>query len=267
MASSNENSRNIIARVQKLISLAHGGTTEAEAAEAMKMVHALLAKHNLSYSDISEEPHNPNEDRLIDSECIDGMNDPWRRSVWHATSKLYFCEYYFSSVYGWRSGVQKKTGIRHNLVGKPHNILVTKLMVQYFVDTIRRLAREHTPEESNWNRNTFKNSFKVSCSRRLTERIGNRRFESKNQTAAKSGNTMLPALRTLYTTELEENQKQIRREGIKLVTKSNQCRVTNILGGEAGRKAADGIGLDSQVTHGSGATAVASKTNQLELPV
>jgi hypothetical protein len=161
----------------------------------------------------------------------------------------------------------EKTGIRHNLVGKPHNILVTKLMVQYFVDTIRLLAREHMREEPNWNRKAFENSFKVSCSRRLTERIRIRRYEAENQTAAKSCNTMLPALRNLYTTELEENQKQIRREGIELVSKPNQCRVTNILGGEAGRKAADRIGLDSQITHYSGVIAVASKTNQLELPV
>ena len=265
MRISNDRTNKVIVRIRKLLSLANGGATEFEAEQAMKKAHKLLAEHNISLPDISNVRDDDQEGRIVDSNERDGINDPWRRSVWHATAGLNFCQYFYSSIYdhdGERSG---RIGIRHNLVGKPHNILVTKLMVHYFISTIRRLAREDVLNAPAWQKNPFENSFKVACSRRLVERIWERKYQSEsNIEFVCSGNT-LPALRSHYVMEEEANRSIIEKRGYKLKTSARRCRVTNVLGGEAGRKAADGIGLDTQIGHRGCSTHKRNIEGQLQL--
>lgn len=267
MCRSAESLNKIIVRIRKLMYLANGGATEAEAEQAMRMAHALLAEHNLSLTEIMKEASDTLGDRVIDSEYVDGVNDPWRRSIWHATADLYFCSYFYSPKYEWRRGKQQRVRIRHNLVGKPHNILVTKLMVQYLVNTVRRLARESARNVPPCEHGSFENSFKVACAKRLVERIWDRRYQSEEHPTTAPCGTTLPALRSLYATEMEANQVMIEHKGIGLESKRSRCRVTNVLGADAGRKAAEDIGLDTQVGHHLRTPISNTGCHQLELPI
>src|SRR4051794_30275940 len=51
-----DNMDSIVSRINKLLALGERGGTEAEATAAMRKVHELLAKHNLSLDDVKDSP-------------------------------------------------------------------------------------------------------------------------------------------------------------------------------------------------------------------
>ncbi len=267
MTYTNDTQGKIITRIRKLMSLANGGASEAEAEQAMKKAHALLAEHNLSIFDVSKEEPANLEDRVIDSNDVDGINDPWRRSIWHATAALHFCKYFYSPEHEMRRGVRKCVRIRHNLVGRPHNVLVTKLMVEYLINTVRRLAGEHTCDVPASARARFAHSFRVACTERLVDRIWERHRRSQFGPTAAHAGTTLPALRSIYASETDANQALLEHRRINLTTKGRRCRTTDVIGAEAGRAAADEIGLDNQVTHCRRIRTDESSDYQMELPI
>jgi len=249
----------VIDRIRKLVALAQGGASESEAEQAMARVHGLLAEHNLRLPDVlaGAPPGAPPEapaDRVL--ETVEAADHPWERPIWSATAALYFCAYFYEGRPGRTAtgAAPRAARVRHNLVGKPHNILVARLMTDYFLKTIRRLARQeacHLPPSA---RRSFAHSFQVACARRLAHRIWLRKCASEIDSISldpRDGASRLPALRPLYNLEDEANRALLAALGIRLVPGSGPgTRITDILGEVAGKAAADGIGLDPQLPDG-----------------
>jgi hypothetical protein len=239
----------------------------------MRRVHGLLARHNLSLQDVlASTPHLEGTDRV--HETVVASHNPWERSVWYATASLYFCVYFFEKSTEHRGQRVRIVGVRHSLVGQPHNVLVSRLMTDYFLKTIRRLGRNEARSLPSSERNSFSHSFRVACAARLAERIRDRERSSKAGSDWQEGQTgasHLPALRPLYQLEEDANRELLANKGIELVaSRRGGPRTTDIYGEYAGRQAADGIGLDPQL--GAGRTSQRSSrlsdgTGQIDLPL
>jgi hypothetical protein len=263
----------IIDRIRKLAALAEGGGTEAEAEQAMKRVHGLLARHNLRLEDVLETIHRT-ESKDREHETVEAANNPWERPVWNTTASLYFCEYFFERSFQRAGGGYRAVRVIHNLVGRPHNILVARLMTDYFLKTIRRLARREARCVPKSARNSFAHSFKVACAARLADRIWDRKHQTRMRPTHlddRDGASFLPALRPLYQVEEEANRELLASLGIRL-THSGRARprITDVLGEHAGKRAADGIGLDPQLPAGHPARSsrrLRGRGGQMNLPL
>jgi len=241
----------VIDRIRKLVALAQGGASESEAEQAMARVHGLLAEHNLRLPEVLEDerpgrPPDAPRDRVL--ETVDAADHPWERPIWSATAALYFCACFYDRPRG------RASCVGYSLVGKPHNILVSRLMTDYFLKTIRRLARQEARELPAPARRSFVHSFQVACARRLAWRIWQRKYASEIDSIPldpRDGASRLPALRPLYSLEEEANQALLAALGIRLGPGAGPgTRITDILGEVAGKAAADGIGLDPQLPDG-----------------
>jgi hypothetical protein len=240
----------VIDRIQKLIALAQGGGTEAEAEQAMKLVHALLAQHNLSLEKVlASRVGEKRTDRVI--ETVEATNNPWERPIWHATASLYFCEFYYARCLNWSGRKRSTARINYSLVGKPHNILVARLMTDYFLKTIRRLARTEARGAPKTTGRSFAHSFRVACAKRLSERIWERKRETQEHPTPldpANRNSLLPVLTSFYGAEEEANRELLAECGIRLVhSERGRTHITDILGEYAGKRAAETIGLDTQL--------------------
>jgi len=261
----------VIDRIRKFVALAQGGATESEAEQAMARVHGLLAEHNLRLPEVLEDerlgrPPDAPRDRVL--ETVDAADHPWERPIWSATAALYFCAYFYDRPRG------RASRVGYSLVGKPHNILVARLMTDYFLKTVRRLARQEARELPAPARRSFAHSFHVACAKRLAHRIWLRKHASEIDSIPlnpSNGISRLPALRPLYNLEEEANRALLAALGIRLSPGAGPgTRITDILGEVAGKAAADGIGLDPQISGGraaGGHDPGAPSDSQLDLPL
>lgn len=231
----------LIGRIRKLLSLARGGGTEDEAAEAMRKAHGLLAEHNLSEAELREPPES--DDRVIDDTSVDGCRDLWPVYVWHASARLHFCRYFYTEQFDGRRSI----GLRHTVIGRRHNVVVSKLMSEYLVDTVDRLATEEGATIRPSERSRFRCSFRLGCAERLAERLEDRRAESHAEPTAAPNGTTLPALASVYDAEARENERLLQSRGISLGA-GRSARHVHAGGRDAGRHAAERIGLDPQIT-------------------
>jgi hypothetical protein len=249
----------ILRRIRKLLALSKGGTTEEEAAQAARRAHELLAEHNLAMSDVEQGVDGG--DRVLDDATVDGAREIWPAQLWHATAALHFCGYFYREV----REQGRLIGLRHVVVGRRHNVEVTKLTALYLVAAVARLADEAARGVPGDERRRFRASFRCACGRRLTERV--RALRGSPASAPGSGpTTTLPALLSLYQYEEDANDAFLRRHGVRLVHPGRHDRLTHAGGADAGRRAADGISLHRQLgASGSGAAAPARGTTQLDM--
>jgi hypothetical protein len=261
----------VIDRIQKLVALARGGGTEAEAEQAMKLVHALLAQHNLSLEKVLASRVGENRtDRVI--ETVEAANNPWERPIWHATASLYFCEFYFARCFDWSGRKLSTARINYSLVGKPHNILVARLMTDYFLTTIRRLARTEARGAPKISRRSFAHSFRVACAKRLSERIWERKRETQEHPTPldpANRDSLLPVLTSFYGAEEEANRELLAERGIHLVHSARgRTHITDVLGEYAGKRAAETIGVDAQLASGNATNGGGRRIDdQMSLPL
>lgn len=254
----------IIRRIRKLLALARGGATEEEAAQATRRAHELLVEHNLDLAEV--DAAKDWGDRVLDRSTVDGSREMWPVYVWNATAWLHFCRYFYTP----ETDGGRRIGLRHNVIGRRHNVEVTKLTAQYLVATVVRLADEAGRAVARHERRSFRDSFRRACGRRLTQRVFAMRHDSTSAapTAERSGN--LPALISLYEAETLANNALLARHGIELGGGGATFdRLTHAGGAEAGRLAAETIGLHCQVGARAPADHTAcdsqSRTEQIEL--
>lgn len=119
----------VLARVKKMIALGtDSGATEGERENAMRMAHNVLAKYNLTMSDLPEEQEEARERNVI-TVCA----DKWFRVLAMQVSKLCFCNYCFS-----RTSVSGKD--QHHFIGRQSNVATATYMAEYLLKGIRREA-------------------------------------------------------------------------------------------------------------------------------
>lgn len=228
----------VMERIRKLLALAKS-SNEHEAARAADIAQAMLAEYNL------------NEEAVVGTATVDIVVDgdlttdpyPWRRPLASQVAKLYFCKYFYTT----HKNV-KPVYDQHSFVGQRHNIVVAKLMFEYLIAAIDRLAREGARGLPEKQRSPYRVSFRTACAGRLCHRIADRIEAAKEggQIKTESGTT-LPALLDLYEQADKAVSQFISDEIGELTTKTQKLAKLDeqaLLDGDA---AGESISLDRQV--------------------
>lgn len=183
----------IIDKIRKLLALANGeGAAEQERESALRMAHALLAKHNLSMSDTEQKQECRNESTL--EYCFHA----WARGVAMDIAKLYFCEYFVS--------LRAK---QHYFVGLESNVITSQEMFKFVASSIMKEARKATKaaHESGSFERSFCKGAAVAVRARCCD-IRKSAQEPSADTTASTGTSLV--LASLYKREHDANVALIR---------------------------------------------------------
>lgn len=150
--------KSIIERVRKLLALADSdrNSHEHERKVAMQAAMDLLAKHNLSLTQVDDATFNLE----LDEVTANFKTDPWIRTILSAACKLFYTDYYFKGTRNWQGRLERFPVF----VGTPENIAVTIEMAGWFIQSVR--------QESNFlYTDAFeRRSFRLGAARRIYAR-------------------------------------------------------------------------------------------------
>ena len=234
----------IIDKIQKLLALSKS-PNEHEAALAAEKAQELLATYNIAVSEVEAGEAKTS----VIQDVIKTKRSAWQRVVRVSASRMYFCEYYFST-YIVEAPQRKRGFVKYDLhfyVGEPHNIAVAKMMSEYLIDTVWRLARAGARAHPRLERNRYRKAFTNACSRRLQARIFERIQESSRTGITTHEGRNLPALLGLYDQAKGRNVAFIEDNVGKLKSTRSRMRDSHYTGRSDGRDAANTISLDTQV--------------------
>lgn len=131
----------ILDKISKLLKLAESPNIE-EASSAMEKAHQLLKEHNLQISDIKEKS---NLSEVVYGESGRIMN--WKKILLNEICSFNYCTVLLSNRHKVKCFV---------IYGREENIVASKVMYEYLVSAIDRIAYESRRKE--WlNVNDFKN--------------------------------------------------------------------------------------------------------------
>src|SRR5262245_1937067 len=121
--------------IRKLLALAGNNPSEVEAARAMERAFTLMAEHNLTM--VQVDILGTGDKRVEDRHRSEGEHRTWARTIWGAVAELNFCFHCYMPP-----SRNITTTDEHTLVGTRANIAATKVMAEYLIATVDRLARE-----------------------------------------------------------------------------------------------------------------------------
>lgn len=186
----------VLERIRKMLALAdtESGATEGERDNALRMIHATLAKYNLSLAEAELEGMS-GESRVKSEDNTISPNN-WARTVAAAIADLYFCEYFYTN---WHNGK-----ITHYFIGREGNTITTRETAAYVVRSIQKEARRKKREAGvtgPWER-----SFCNGAAHRIYLRCAElRRAAEKPQLEKASTGTAL-VLASVYASEEVANK-------------------------------------------------------------
>jgi hypothetical protein len=153
-------SKSIIEKIQKLLALGGDNPNENEATSATRMAMELLAKYNLSMTEVQD----------VDTEEIShedykpfGKSFPtWKSMLFDAICETNFCKLV----------IRPGTG-NYIIIGKDTNRATSKMMFIYFCNVVDFETKEYL-KSNYFNRSegkTFGNSFRLGMCKRLVTRL------------------------------------------------------------------------------------------------
>lgn len=244
--------QNIVDKIRKVLALSNS-PNENEAAAAAEKVQTMLAEYNLSLSDIKDEDDSADESIVIDSGDVTTAL-PWRRPLALAVAKMYFCDYFYTTVPYTKTNdgagnvkYSKQASDIHNFVGAVHNVAVARVMFMYLNETIDRLAKEGALKVPPKERSPYRTTFRGTCAQRVCYRIAQRMEAGKRGEIKTETGSNLPALLDLYQSWNNRNTAHIKEAVGELITKKSTMAVLHDTAVVDGYKAGDRIGLDQQV--------------------
>lgn len=222
----------VIERIKKMMALANcSGATEGERDNALRMTYNLLAKHNLSMSQVDAHNAVPEEQR--ESQSAKFVVYPWARNIASLIGSLFFCNYYYMRG---PNGKQAE----HTFIGKASNCATAQYMSEFVVKSVcREAARMYgsaiTPEAR---------CFAIGVVRKLQERI--REIQDSNNKESEPGTAL--ALIDLAKAEKQANELWLKEQGIALKTSANRQKgVTSSDAYHAGKDFGARVSLSPQV--------------------
>jgi len=234
----------IIDKIQKLLALSKS-PNEHEAALAADKAQELLATYNIDVSEVEAEEAKTS----VIKDAVKTKRKAWQRVVRAAAAKMYFCEYYYSTYDV--EAPQRKRGFAtydlHFYVGEPHSIAVAKMMSEYLIATVWRLARDGSRAYPKRERRRYRNSFVIACTYRLRARILERIRESSQTGVTTHEGRNLPALASLYDQTRHRNQAFIEKHVGKLGAGRGRMSGSHDAGKLDGHEAGGTISLDKQI--------------------
>jgi hypothetical protein len=221
----------IIQKMKKLMAMAEGNANENEAMTAARQLQILLAKHNISMSELDT----PDEEKeQIESSSESHKCRPWKRVVALSIARLYFCEMYFT-----RMGNGKSS---YFFVGTETNRNFAMQIFSMVVKSIEKDSRKQSKEIYGKEDSSFVNSFWSGAMHRISERCAEMIEEAKRGEIVDDNGANLPALVSVY----EENNKRVSDFLSKTTFKSasSNTRATNSVGISRGKAAGDRVQLN-----------------------
>jgi len=162
--------KSIIAKIQKLLALGGNNPSENEATNATRMAMELLAKYNLSMSEVE---NSDTEDVSHEEYKPGGKSFPtWKTILLNAICKAHFCSVIL------RPG----TG-NYIIIGKETNRQTSKMMFTYLCNVVDFETKEYL-KDKNYDRSFGKtqgNAFRVGMSKRLESRLREKQQEITKQ--------------------------------------------------------------------------------------
>lgn len=229
----------LIQKIQKLLRLAnHAATNENEAAMAMAAAHGLLAEYNLTMASVEEKDQTKTGHGY--TEAVNKNDAQWVGVVWNGAAKLNFCQ----AIHENRNGAHN-----YMIVGTELNCLATKLMGEYLLEVVKRLAKEAFFVDADVSAAMQRHKFKQGCARRLYTRLMDlKKLRSEKPSTTVEGRN-LPALMDSYTKAAQDIAAHLTSIDMELVTRKSSVKMTQAF--MAGQAAAKTVGLEPQVAgHG-----------------
>lgn len=223
----------VLSRIRKMLALANdAAASEGERDNALRMIQATLARHNLSMADAEGTPE---EERIELKEDAKAHN--WQRQLAYHVAKLYFCQYFYS----YRNSTQTTT---HHYIGKESNAITAKEMVDYLCKSIKREASK-TAKQFGETSQRFHRSFAKGATLKIQDRC--RELIEQRETAQPAGETgTAMVLASLYKRELEANEAFVKDKGHKLET-GRGGNNSDAIGHALGQRYGSTVGLNNQV--------------------
>lgn len=219
----------VLERVKKMIALGNdAAATEAERETALRMAYNLLAKYNLSLSDLPEDQSNEARER----QDVVISADRWARSLAQAVAKLFFCRYFYS-----QTGTSGKD--KHCFVGRQSNVITARYMSEFLIKSVKREATSRYKSPTTPQGRSFCVGTVDSIRKRVEVMI-------KSDTESTPGTALV--LVSLHERESTANQKWLDSEGLSLTT--SKARADNSLRAGAfyeGREYGKTVSLNQQV--------------------
>lgn len=162
--------KSIVVRIQKLMAITtERGATEAEAAIASEHVQRMLAEHNITMATIEASGGDTGEGGKRTRENVGRRQVyKWQRNLMSAIAKLHFCLAIPKFRYRMH-GPEIFDG--YDLIGRVDNVTTTRVMFEYLLQTIERLAREDVGNDPSQFFTKYAHSFKEGCADRLVDRL------------------------------------------------------------------------------------------------
>ncbi len=182
-------SKNIIEKIQKLLTLGGNNPNENEATNATRMAMDLLAKYNLSMSEIQ----NTDTEIVSHEEYKPGGKSfpTWKTVLLNAICKAHFCQIIL------RPGTGK-----YIIVGKETNRETSKMMFTYLCNVINFETKQFL-KDKDYDRSYGKtqgNAFRVGMAKRLAVRLQEKQQEIIRESKENALVRVDP-----YTLSLKEN--------------------------------------------------------------
>lgn len=174
----------LIDRMKKLLAMSQDKGSENEAMLAAKRLHIMLAKHNISMTELD------NNEETVDSDSIELNSRPWVRTVSHYVAKLYFCKVYYQT--------HSNTKASYFFIGTEANRTFALHIFKLIVSTIIREANAESRAVYGKNNCSFVNSFWKGAKYRIGCRCEELIQMAKEGSLQDEDGTNLPALLSTY---------------------------------------------------------------------
>ena len=189
----------VLDRIKKMLALGNdAAATEGERETALHMAYNLLAKHNLSITDLPGDKNN--EPRERQETTISA--DKWARSLAQYVGKLFFCNYYHVT------GVSGKDV--HCFIGRQSNVVTATYMAEFLIKAVKREASKRYKSPTSPEGRSFCVGTTSTIRKRVEDMI-------KSDTESTPGTALV--LVKLHETEKDANDKWLEDDGVNLVTK------------------------------------------------
>jgi len=225
-----------ISKMKKLMAMAEGNANENEAMTAARQLQVLLAKHNISMSEL-DTPEEEKEE--IESSYESHKCRPWKRVVAMSVAKLYFCDMYFCRLGNGKSN--------YFFVGTETNRTFAMQIFKLVVNSIEKESRKQSKEIYGKEDSSFVNSFWTGAMHRISQRCSDMVEEAKRGEIVDDNGANLPALVSVY----EENNRRVTEflssKVGKLKSANSKTRVTDTVGLSRGSKAGDRVQLNRAI--------------------
>ena len=236
--------KRIIEKMRKLLAMSQDISSENEAEIAMRQLHSMLSKYNLSMIDIKQS-----DEEQIDEVDFTYYNRPWVSHIVRGVSQLYFCQYYVMGVYDSRGRKKKK---QYFIVGTDVNREFASGLIQNILSGIYRTSVVECMKTYGKRNTPFINSFRNSAGTRILSRCLDMIADAKEGLATDENGNTLPVLASVYDKYEKMIEGYYDEKGfIFSSTRGRGSQSNNALGSSLGYKHGSSVSLNRGLSRNS----------------